>query len=263
MSENIIIEQGVANEFKSNMQKTYDFLNDCNNSIDNCKILTELGFDGGNNTAYTNSVNNTKSEITTLLSQVMRCEEDLINLDEDGSERIATIFENEEVKPVEDTSQVDNTIPSSNEEQDNNERESNNNHNSGGGGGNYYPSVSPVVNTPVDTDTQTDNAIYKFSTDRDTAYNQGDIFIDDYDNSLTKFTNDLLEKYNIKDENVAKKIYEQVINYGKEYYSKNNSNPIKEENADVIMNYLYEKLGYLVNNSTKDTFWDLLKDVRI
>ena len=27
MNDDVIIEQGVANEFKSNMQKTYDYLN--------------------------------------------------------------------------------------------------------------------------------------------------------------------------------------------------------------------------------------------
>ena len=266
MNDDVIIEQGVANEFKSNMQKTYDYLTDCNSSVDNCKILADLGFDGGNNQAYASAINTTKGEITTLLSQVMNCEEDMINLDEKGSERLSTVFENEETPQQEETPPVVESPTTPNDESSSTGENNTGGNDSGGnrsGSSGSYSAPPVVTTTPETPQEETETTFYKFSTDHDTAYNLGDIFIDDYDNSLTKFTNDLLEKYNIKDENVAKKIYEEVINYGKDYYSKNNSNPIKDGKLEDIMDDLYEKLGYLVNDSTKDTFWDLLKNVTL
>ena len=264
MEDEIIIEEGVANEFKSNMQKTYDYLNDCDTSLSNCSILEELGFDGGNNAAYKSSIDETKGEITSLLSQVMRCEEDLISLDEHGSERLTTVFENEEPEVVkEEPKQEEQPVVPQEESQDSGSNDNGNRTYSGGsGGGNYGGGYVAPVTTPTTTET-THEENYKFSIDRDTAYNAGDIFIDDYDHSLTKFTNDLLEKYGIKNEKVAKKVYESVINYGKKYYSEHQSNPITSVSEEEILNALYEELKDLVSDSTKETFWDLLKNVTL
>ena len=261
MNNDIIIEQGVANEFKSNMQKTYDFLTDCNSSLESCSILEELGFDGGNTKAYGSSISTTKSEITSLLSIVMNCEEDLINLDESGSERLGTVFENDDEEKSTETKDKEEDTKTPEKEDDSDETtsgQSDSHHYSG-------PTYTPPAYTPPDVpqeDPQPEE-VYHFSTDHDTAYNLGDIFIDDYDNSLTKFTNDLLEKYGIKDEALAKKIYEEVIKYGNDYYNTNNKNPLASETYETIMDALYEKLGYLVSDSTKDTFWDSLKDITL
>jgi len=296
MENEIIIEQGVALEFKSNLQKTYDFLNDCNTSLSNCKILEDLGFDGGNRASYTEAINNTKSEITSLLSQVTNCEEDLLALDENASDRLKSLFDetgdsSQETVSIDPTSdnQIDdngedgqnnssdndgtdtdnnndtgNNNNNSNDTDNNNDTGSNdngnnnnggNNNDNGNGNDNWYNDGQDDSGDEVTTP-------YQFSLDHDEAYAMGDIFINE-EKSLTMFTNYLLDKYGITDPDVAKTVYQAIIKYGNDYYKETGKNPLLELSEKEVMDKIYEQISYLVNDSNKDNFWDLLKNVSL
>ncbi len=324
MLQNVVIEQGVADSFKSNMQGSFDFLVDCAKSIDDCKIVEELGFDGGYMSNFNSSINQLEGTINNILSTVTNCENDLFQEDQSGTERIETVFDNEDsaqketpvvttekenkpdikdktYKAQADESQVasdttsetheDNTKTdmvtqaSNNEQKDehvtgkNTTRETHETtantattSNRNGTTGNTYSrnnsgstssyasnDESSYTPTPSNTDTSTP---FKFNIDKEMALSIGDIFINDR-YSLTEYTNYLLYKYNIKDENVAKMIYQSMIKYGNDYYSKYQKNPIKEVAEKEILSVLYNDMRNLISNSNENTFWNLLKDVKL
>ncbi len=99
------------------------------------------------------------------------------------------------------------------------------------------------------------NNCYQFSTDYEEAYMLGDIFIADGEYSLTSFTNAILLKYNISDEETAKIIYNAVLEYGKKYYEENNNNPLKELSQDQVWENILPTLSNLMDTSIFNNYY--------
>ena len=250
-AEYVIIEEGVANEFKGIMQEVYDFLTDCSTLLNSCSVIEKLGFDDGGIAKGKTNIETTKGNITHLLSQVLQCEEELIGLDERGSKRLYEVFQLSMEEELEEVIAKDDTTTKT----------------SGGGGGGYNPKNNnpPYVKPPTVTVDPITNPItgpYQFSDDPDEAYRLGDIFVDE-EMSLTKFTNMLLEKYEISDEGMAKKLYEAVLIYGNEYFYEYGQNPLNVVSEEDVLSSLYDILKDDFSEIPEDEFWDSLKNVKI
>ncbi len=250
--EGLTIEQGVSSAFKEMMQKSYDYLTTCDAIIDQCKIIEDLKCDtGGSLNASKTNITEVKNDINSLYKSVLNCEEEMIEKDMSGSNELLNLFDTP--PETDDGVKPDVDAPSS----------GNSDINPSSGGPYYNP---PNDNNDYVEPTTPDNTIvefipYKFSEDSTIAYQMGDIFIND-SISLTRFTNNLLEKYGINNEEVAKKIYDAMLIYGNEYYTKYQTNPVTSQNEEDILSALYEMLKDL-SNSPKESFWESLRDVKI
>lgn len=224
--KNIIMTEGIANQFKTHLQKSYDFLEKCDDNIDKCKLLTELGIPNNINDLKLMSYKQ-KGNINTLLNNVTISEAAIIDLDNKHST---------ELDEIADTQDDDGSVPTI---------------------GGSEPSQTdsphiPVTNTPpTSSNDPSDNTkkdktkeviYYEFSTKIPDMESAGDIFANS-EYSLTAYTNYLLYKYNINDEEIAKEIYMAVINYGKEYANNNNGlNPIEKQDENSIILAIYNIL---------------------
>ena len=332
MASNVKMEEGFSANFKNNMQNTFTFLEDCNDSLNDCQILEELGFDNGFIPAFKENISKIESSINTVLQNVFDSEQEILSLDRQGSERMETVFEDiygddgDNQQDTGESSQTTSTADGGSSSTSSGDGGSSStsggdggssstssgdggssstsggdggssstsggdggssstsgddggssstsggdggsSSTSGGDGGSSNNNDGSIPSTnDNETNTNTDTIInenepYMFRYDRDTAYKAGDIFIDDKYN-LTSFTNYLLYKYDIKDEGVAKAIYQAVINYGNNYYDSNHKNPLTEVNESDILNELYKQLRSLIANSNEMTFWDNIKNVKI
>ena len=290
--DHIIIETGVAEKFKSNMQKVYEFLSNCETLANSCTILSKLGFDDGTISTSKKNIATAKTDITSLLGEVSNCETDMIDVDDKEGNELSTVFEDEKEEelpsdgvvvpvvplvgeePGETTPEENNEVPivpipednvetpeepvPENNNEPSKEPPTNNNNNS-----NRPPTTNNPSSPPSKPETHVSppHKPFKFSVDPTTAFKAGDIFAND-SMSLTKFTNDLLEKYGIEDEEVAKKIYEAVLVYGNEYYTEYQNNPLTVLSNENILSSLYELLKD-ISDSPEKTFWETLKNVRL
>ena len=84
MDNEILVEQGLGENFKNIMQKVYNYLDDCNVSLDGCSILEELGFDNGDNYKVKNNLEECKNVISVLLSSVNLSEDTFLEMDNNG-----------------------------------------------------------------------------------------------------------------------------------------------------------------------------------
>ena len=80
---------------------------------------------------------------------------------------------------------------------------------------------------------------YEFSTNISDMQKAGDVFADS-PYSITYYTNFLLYKYDIKDKEIAEKIYQALLDYGKNYYDNyNGANPILKQDEQLIILGIY------------------------
>lgn len=91
MDNEIVVEQGLGNNFKGILQKVYDYLNDCNISVDCCSILEDLGFDNGSIPEIKNNIGNSKDELSNLLSSVSNSEETFLEIDDNKSKILSQL----------------------------------------------------------------------------------------------------------------------------------------------------------------------------
>ena len=329
MANNVKMEDGVAVQFKGQMQGAFDFLVDCSNSIENCRIVEDLGFDNGSIAKFKSSIKTTEDSINGLLENVTGCENEIIQLDSSGTERVSEIFpideeiqgdvpENTKTSVIDyvDTTDVESKSSENSSYKSGSDRSfkfsSTSSSSSSSVGVTSSLSTSSSTNTSVDvasssstssstntsvdvasssstssstntsvdvansTDTSTTSqstsqensgasenySSYNFNYSVEEALSNGDVFADDNYN-LTSFTNYLLYRYGIKDKNVAKKIYQSVINYGNNYYKLNGSNPLKVVPQNEILSSIYKDIKDLVPNSNEETFWSMLKDIKL
>ena len=328
MAENVKMEDGVATQFKGQMQGAFDFLEDCSNSIENCRIVEELGFDNGSMKTFESSIKTTEESINGLLASVTSCENEIMQLDSQGTERVSEIFpvdeeshgdaqgedssngESEDTKKSnkkndtstksndsdkqessssgssdrsgsssnssDSSSSSNNSTTSSSDSSDSSSSTSTTSSSSTSTGDGSSSSSSTSISTDSsnsssgspsssnDSTTSQDNSSksYQFIYTKEEAQNYGDIFANEK-YSLTNFTNYILDKYGIKDKNVAQKIYNSVIYYGNYYYKLNGSNPLNNVPEKEILSSIYNYIKYLIPNSSEDTFWSMLKDIKL
>ena len=273
------MEEGVSSQFKGEMQSTYTFLVDCKDSVNDCQILEELGFDNGHIGTIKSFIDTIQSQITTILGQVSGAEQDFMTLDQSGTDRLETVYDlsqDEHGDKAEDptgtgtnksdgsgdkkdtTDTVTDKSDDSGDKKDTTDTVTDKSdssgdkktpydgsyNNSSGGGGTY---TTPDTSTSTQNTTQEPNDAsvttdpYKFDFDRDTAFKAGDIFVDDK-YSLTEYTNYLLYKYGITDEQEATNIYMSILRYGNSYYNKNRQNPLKSHSEGEILKIIYAAL---------------------
>lgn len=247
----VAIEEGVSTSFKDEMQKVYDFLNDCETLLESCGILEKLGFDGGSISSCKSNIATTKSEITSLLSSVYNCEVELLGLDESGSRSLSEVFElsidgdnkenvyTGEINVAPPTYIVTAPPPETPE----------------------VGEVQEIEEPPASIVPEPDEELkpYQFKESEEEAYRSGDIFAKEA-NSLTKFTNKILKKYDIRDKEVAQKVYEAVLVYGNEYYYEYGENPLNVKSEEEVLSGVYEILKEDFSDIPKENFWELLKD---
>ena len=289
--ENIIMTEGIANQFKGHLQKSYDFLERCDDNIDKCKLLTELGIPNNNNDLKLTSYIQ-KGNINTLLDNVTISEAAIIDLDNKHSTKLDEIADTKDgdilqekdiITPVTANAPIqnDSSIQTTDDEELILDKGNNSSSTSSGNTTNTNSSstssdttntnsssISVVDTPPTSSNDTNDNTIIdttdntinntnneithlEFSTKIPDMESAGDIFANS-EYSLTAYTNYLLYKYNINDEEIAKEIYTAIINYGKEYANNNNGlNPIEKQDENSIIlgiyNILKDKENFDIN----------------
>ncbi len=309
------MEEGVSSQFKGEMQSTYTFLVDCKDSVNDCQILEELGFDNGHIGTIKSFIDTIQSEITTILGQVSGAEQDFMTLDQSGTDRLETVYDlsqDEHGDKAEDTTgtvtdksdgsgdkkdttdtvtdksdgssdKKDTTDTVTDKSDDSGDKKDttdtvtdksdssgdkktpydgsyNNSSGGGGGGGGTYTTPDTSTSTQNTTQEPNDASVttdpYKFDFDRDTAFKAGDIFVDDK-YSLTEYTNYLLYKYGITDEQEATNIYMSILRYGNSYYNKNRQNPLKSHSEGEILKIIYDDIGIDISGRLNDAALDI------
>ena len=312
--EKIIMSEGVASQFKGYLQATYEYLNQCNTAIDDCKLLTALGVE--NNIAEIKiAIHNQKKDISKISNSVTVYEENIIALDnqhagdlegltdeksnadiKDSQDSIKsaddslavdelpkddtvieTIDEKIEVNTIDETNHKndntikddgstlstidqtvnpkDDTIAASNTPiivQDDDSQSDNSNddsdktstntssNNTNSENTQYYSNTTSSSNTNNEnTVNATEQKYFEFSTDVNDMIDAGDAFANSK-YSLTYYTNFLLYKYDITDEEIAEKIYLAMLEYGKTYSQNHNGeNPLLRQNEELIISSIY------------------------
>ena len=72
---------------------------------------------------------------------------------------------------------------------------------------------------------------------------------------LSYFTNYILDKYGIKDENAANIIYMAVIEYGKEYKELYNTNPLTTLSESDIFKVIYQRVSDMTRDENNNDLW--------
>ena len=283
--EKIVMNEGVASQFKGHLQSIYDYFNECYDAVNDCKMLDALGIEN-NNAQLKIEIYNQKNDINKLLDSVSIYEEKLMDQDssyakvlddvvEEDTDTSATHSDTKTASPkspsddtsvetidqtiqtddkdketsvkqnndstVSDDSTID-TISQTSEPKDNTtsttstSTTSSSNHSSNTNT-NSYTNQSNVYNES--TTNNTNQNYYEFSTNISDMQKAGDIFANST-HSLTYYTNFLLYKYNINDKEIAEKIYQALLDYGKAYYeSHNGENPILKLDEQLIITGIY------------------------
>lgn len=78
----IKLYEGVANDFKSQLQSPYDFLSECENAVSQCDLLESLGIDNGSNEKIRSYIAEQRDSIGTFQSSMTSYEEQILNLDD-------------------------------------------------------------------------------------------------------------------------------------------------------------------------------------
>lgn len=246
-SVNLTMDESVASNFKNIMQQVYDFLKVCEDQLNSCVVIEHLGYDNGKIGETKTAIEKTIAELEGLTRDVTNCQGEVFATDENSarwlSEEVWDLFdENGGAEEADPEAPVVPYVPS--------------------GGGHGRPPTTPSTSEPIAPQTPSEFKPYQFSEDTEEAYRLGDIFVDD-EMSLTKFTNILLERYQISDKKVAKKLYETILIYGNEYFYENGQNPLNVLSEDEVLSSLYAILKEDFGDIPEESFWETLKDVRI
>ncbi len=226
---NLKIKQGMTMEFKQLMNPAYELLESCETEVKKCTLLKDLDFAGDTIDALLEAIPPIKESLDALVESVKGTEIESFKLDEEASNMLKELWAEEE----EEEKKPSRTGSSS----------------SHGGGNN---DTTPEPETP--TLPPLNGNGYQFSLDPQEAAQRGDIFSGDA-YSLTYFTNYILDKYGIKDENAANIIYMAVLEYGKEYFGLYNSNPLTTLPEADIWKAIYQRVSDMTRDEENNDLW--------
>lgn len=115
----IVMTEGVSGNIKNCLQSSFDYLTDCEGTVSDCKVLTDLDVDNGSNDQLKKYINDQKSELDTYSNQAQTYEENILDLDIFFSLVLDEIAADKKYKPDEVVEKVLNdmgyVIPSDNE----------------------------------------------------------------------------------------------------------------------------------------------------
>ena len=233
---NIVMNPNVDEQFRDSLQPAYDYLNNSIDTIDKCSVLNELNIKNSNS-KIKSDIGKLERKLNELLNYVSYVKNDVLDDDERSSQNI----------------DPDNLTSESG--YDGGSYYGGGGYSGGGysGGSYYYPSddnqtqQEDTNEQSNDENNSTNNSNNElcciFSTNVNDMINAGDPFANE-EYSLTLFTNYLLTKNNITDENIAKKIYKAMLDFGNAYAEKNNgANPLKTVSENDIITEIYNILS--------------------
>lgn len=265
--DKLIVSEGIAGEFNNQLQTVSEFLNKCMNTINECTLLNQLEIENNNNEIKI-EVYKQRNFIETLLNSVSIYEESIISQDNSNSQAIEnmlddapttdaskeptgeTVATTTEPKEEESIETIDGTVDAqvnTDVEQETTTTTTDSSikglgNNNGNNNSDYYYEEPQDNAPPVIDNNETIQDFYTFSTNLEDMINAGDLFANSEYN-LTSYTNFLLYKYKIKDEEIAKKIYTALLNYGNNYSQTNNGfNPILQQDENSIIIGIYNIL---------------------